>query len=337
MLAVIKAIGILFLEVVVFYILGTLLLQVVLKQVEARISKRIIAGFLLLQIFFQICALPFIYLDTSLTLLTKAWSGVITIIVFVSVILNRKYFLRDLKKIIEYLSGKKFFVVIAGLGILAMCYYVSINGEHNEDAEYYIGLINTTLTMDSMYRFNVYNGYGMESLYLRRALVTFDIHSAVLCKLFSIHPLILTRITRASLNVILTAFATYLVGLKLFRKNETPVAEKKSHVLVTLSFGMMFLFVGNIYTNARFLLTRAYEGKAFAANVLVLFMIYLCLDIITNKQKSDYLILMMGLWASIAISSSAIIVNIIAVVILLGAYIILQLLNKNKVKKNDKC
>ena len=84
-----------------------------------------------------------------------------------------------------------------------------INGEMNDDSTYYIGLINTTLTSGRLYKFNAYTGEQVHSLYLRRALVTFDINTAVACKIYHIHPLVITRITRASLNMIVTAGAVY--------------------------------------------------------------------------------------------------------------------------------
>jgi len=328
--AVVRTILILLIEMAVCYFLGTASNRILLRRKCNRIAERLIIGFLVLQILFQICAIPFIYFDTTLTLLAKAWTVVILVVLLGSVVLVRKELRGDIKGIGNDLKKKKAITVGLCLVIIAMCYYVAINGERNEDSAYYIGLINTTLSMDSMYRFNVYNGYGMESLYLRRVLTTFDIHSAVLCKMFGVHPLILARVGRASLNVILTAAATYLMGTRFFRKDNRDVAERKASLLVIISFVMCFLFAGNIYTSATFLLTRAYEGKAFAANVLVLFTTYICLRHITEDRKNNWLLYLLTLWGSIAVSSSALVVNAMAMGVFMLPYYGIKIIRKNE-------
>ena len=136
-----------------------------------------------------------------------------------------------------------------GMFPFAMCYYVSINGEMNDDSTYYIGLINTTLTSGRLYKFNAYTGEQVHSLYLRRALVTFDINTAVACKIYHIHPLVITRITRASLNMILTAGAVYLIGRNLFRKRRMH-SGRQEHLPVLPWHAISF--DNTIYTSAAF-------------------------------------------------------------------------------------
>lgn len=162
-------------------------------------------------------------------------------------------------------DGKKCFLrhkiwfLLMGIFLLVMCYYVSVNGEINDDSTYYIGLINTTLTSNRLYRFNAYTGEQVKSLYMRRALVTFDINTAVACKIYHIHPLVITRITRASLNVILSAGSVYLLGRTFSWKRKRGILESRSIYLPCN--GMQLSFDNTIYTSAAFLLHRAYEGK----------------------------------------------------------------------------
>ena len=130
-----------------------------------------------------------------------------------------------------------------GCFLFAMCYYVSINGEMNDDSTYYIGLINTTLTSGRLYKFNAYTGEQVHSLYLRRALVTFDINTAVACKIYHIHPLVITRITRASLNMILTAGAVYLIGRNLFSRKRRMHSGRQEHLPVLPWHAISFLII----------------------------------------------------------------------------------------------
>ena len=219
-----------------------------------------------------------------------------------------------------------------GCFLFAMCYYVSINGEMNDDSTYYIGLINTTLTSGRLYKFNAYTGEQVHSLYLRRALVTFDINTAVACKIYHIHPLVITRITRASLNMILTAGAVYLIGRNLFQEEKD--AFLKAGTFTWIALACNFLFDNTIYTSAAFLLHRAYEGKAYAGNMLLLFTIYLCILYIRQRDKWNCIYLILTLWACIAISSSAIMVTGAACGVLLIPVVFEKLIRRIKRDKN---
>ncbi len=335
MFQVVKTFLVLLIELSIFYVMGTVFNQYIMKAEKQAIPQKVIYGFLVIQIFFQIYVFPFIILDGSLKLLARIWSFAIVVLAILCVIKIKDTVIEDYNKIKSYIKQNKGIVALVIIVIFAICYYVSINGEQNDDAVYYIGLISTTLDTDRMYRFNVYTGEGMDSLYLRRALVTFEIHSAALCSIFNIHPLVLARIGRASLNVVLTSMAIYLIGMKLFAKDEK--RENKSCMLIVLTLAMNFLFIGNYYTGARFLLTRAYEGKAFGANVLVLFTTYICMKIISENQQRDFKILILVIWGSTAISTSAVMVNSVVIILLLTSYYMIRLARKVWVRKNDKC
>lgn len=65
--------------------------------------------------------------------------------------------------------------------------------------------------------FSVTSGMEISIIRLRRSFSMFGANSAVLCKLFHIHPLILCRLTRASINMILFAAAVFEIFRWVFR------------------------------------------------------------------------------------------------------------------------
>ena len=71
-----------------------------------------------------------------------------------------------------------------------------------------------------LYGANVYTGELTYTIYGRRALATFEFHSAVLSQWFQIPALVTTRVFRACQNVILTSFAVYLFAKEVFRKSD---------------------------------------------------------------------------------------------------------------------
>lgn len=240
MTAVIKAIGILLLQIIIYYLFGTIF-ELFCRKKHGVVFKEI-SGFLVYQVLFQICALPMIKADQTLARLAVLWGVIVITCCIGTAIFCRERIAEDIAMIIKAFFRHKIWFLLMGCFLFAMCYYVSINGEMNDDSTYYIGLINTTLTSGRLYKFNAYTGEQVHSLYLRRALVTFDINTAVACKIYHIHPLVITRITRASLNMILTAGAVYLIGRNFFRKRRMH-SGRQEHLPVLPWHAISFLII----------------------------------------------------------------------------------------------
>lgn len=331
MITVIKTLGILCLELMIYYILGTGGKQIIAKSAKRNIGLQLIVGFLLYQIIFQICALPFIWQKKSLTELAYFWIAFLAIL-FGLIIL--KYYkviesdiiclLQEMKAIPEIYLGLLIIIVI-------MCWYTSLNGELNDDSLYYIGLVNTTLTTDSIYCYNAYTGMALPSLYARRMFVTFEINAAVLCKIFEVHPIVLMRIFRGCLNVILTNISIYLLGRLAFKGEYN---RKKALAVTGVSMLLYFTMNDTIYTNAEFFLHRTYEGKAYAGNVLVYITIYVCIQFMENRRKQYLVLMLVIVWGALAISSSAVMVCLTAIAILMGAFAIEQCVDRVRKRKN---
>lgn len=320
MLMVIKALAVLGIELVVSYLGGVLCNKCVLKR-DTGLAEDTIIGFFLYQILCQIMTLGCYFTGNSVHVLAYAWIAVGVIVSVISMLVARKKIIPDIKCAKQQFQSCGKWGLGVLLVLLAFSYYVSINGETNADSQYYIGLINTTAATDTLYQYNVYNGYESNSFYIRRALATFECHSAILCQIFDIHALVLARVMRALQNVILTAGAVSLLGRMLFEKSEKRNA--KICGLVILFYMLQPIYACNIYTNANFLLHRAYEGKAFTANVILLFVSYLTIRFIGSWKMRDLVAICLVWWGSIAISSSALIlVPVLGILIIAPAFVI---------------
>jgi ABC-type iron transport system FetAB permease component len=106
----------------------------------------------------------------------------------------------------------------------------------------------------------------------------------------------------------------------------------RSCYLVDLYLVFQLIYAGTYSSSASFLLFRAYEGKALAANFLVLFTMYLCAEFIRNRERKYILLLFLALWSAAAISSSAIVVIAAEVMIFLAAYAIKELVGRCRAK-----
>lgn len=300
---VIKALLVLIIELTVCYLLGLFINKCMIKR-KTNVIDSTLAGFFLYQIICQMMTLVCYYTTGVVHYLSIAWAVLVVFLSVMSVIFCKKAVLEDIRCIRRVCMREKLAVSLLILLVAVFGYYAAINGETNADSQYYIGLVNTTASTDTLYKYNPYNGFESDAFFLRRALTSFEIHSAVLCRLFDIHALVLTRITRAVQNVILTSGAVYLWGMSLY-KREKAGKHKKACVLVGVYLVLQMVFACNYYTSANFFLTRAYEGKAFTANVVLLYVIFVSRQFAREKNIKNLAVILLVLWGSAALSSSA--------------------------------
>ena len=306
MVQICGALCLLIVELLIEYFGGAMLTKILLKK-EGNAGMNLLTGFVAYQVLFQIFALGIVCTTKVLHHLSILWIVSLSILVPLSIWYGRNIFSRQIYEIISFIKKNKGICVVGFVVVLVFLYFICINGEINEDSSYYIGLIATSVQTDTLFQYNAYTGMEMESFYLRRALSTFEIHSAVLCQVLKFHPLILARIFRASQNVLLTSVAVMMCGKTVFWKDQKDGMKKA--VLTVMVFWILQLpFAHTIYTPARFLLYRAYEAKAFAANVVVLFGGYLCVKVLQERNIGYIILLGIYLWGSIAMSTSAAIV-----------------------------
>ena len=179
-----KALLLLIVEIITEYLIGTMLVKLVLKK-EGTPGMNLLLGFLADQVLFQVLCLTIAQVTGILHQLTILWSGIRLLILFFSIIICKEIIKKHWNVYQAVIKKNKWLVTAAFFVMLAFCWYVSINGERNDDADYYIALMTTTLDTDTLFRYNAYTGMVLESVYLRRALVTFEIQGAVLSQLGS--------------------------------------------------------------------------------------------------------------------------------------------------------
>ena len=122
----------------------------------------------------------------------------------------------------------------------------------------------------------------------------------------------------------MTALTIALIGTTVFCDEKTV---EKSAILVCVSMALYFIADSTMYSNATFFLTRTYEGKAYAGNALIYFMIYLCICLMQTKKKTYLLLIGLLIWGCSAISSTAAMVSIAGAGTMLLAYLISRTFN----------
>lgn len=295
--------GIILFYLIFSYMLGDLFLHMVSSQ-EQSFSYRILLGFFCYFLLFQFLAIPLKLTLQPLSLLTKIWCFVLLAVIVLLFILRRKSFTDKKIYLRELLAKHHWILFLLVFIILIQLVLINYNGETYAlwDQSYYIGDVSASVYTNSISQYDPYTGALLKKLNAEYLLETYQNHSAVLCQLLKIPPLMETRTAEASLMVILANLIYYQLGLQLFGKNH----RKKSVFFVFFLFWLN-LFSFNLFTSAEFLFFRAFEGKTILACIILPMVFLLFLKIAGNHlERSHWLELFLVIFASFGLNMSAI-------------------------------
>lgn len=284
------------------YMLGDLFLGFTHSQ-EISCSYRIILGFFLYFLLFQLTALPLKFTLQPLSLLAGLWCCLLAAVTFLFFFRNRKIFREKRNRRNQILSDNKWvFLFLICLVLVQIC-LINYNGETYAlwDQSYYIGDVSSSVYTDTISQYSPYTGHLLDKLDAEYLLETYQNHSGVICILTGLAPLIETRTVETTLMVIMANLIYYQLGLQLF-----PGFRKKSALLVFCLFWLN-LFSFNLYTSAEFLFFRAFEGKTVLACIIMPAVFLLFLKIARDcRNNHHWLDLFLIVSASFGLNMSAI-------------------------------
>lgn len=197
----------------------------------------------------------------------------------------------------------KLFLIPCLLLTAIVTYYICINGQIDIDSRTYIGEVTSMVETGRLAGISVTTGQEIAVIYLRRSFSMFGANSAVLCKLFQIHPLVFCRTTRAAINIFLFTDVVFELFRWIFRYRKTSVEHALLCTMMTL--GLLFAFSNTIYTEARFLLYRAYEGKAYCAATLLMATVFISIRLCESMDGHYFILLFLDMLTGMSISASA--------------------------------
>lgn len=193
------------------------------------------------------------------------------------------------------------FVLLVGFQLYMSFTRASFDGD---DSYYNVqGLIAQQI--DTLYRINPNTGISAP-LDARHALALFPIWEAFVGKMSGIHMTIVAHSIVPFVLLPLTYLVYYKIGQRLFR-------EKRDRLPVFMVLMALFQMFGNvsIYTNETFLLTRTWQGKSVAGNLILpaVFWIFFCLfgkekEEREKREQTGYWLLLAVLNLAAGVSSS---------------------------------
>lgn len=303
MLNIIKCILALFIELNIYQCLGYAMGRLPCIPEARTFLQKSIYGFLGYHVLFWCLAFPCTLLNRSLNLLTILW------LILICALLLAIWFFYHSELLTMYRNAlaaawryKLYFIPCLIIGMLVI-YYVCVNGQSDTDARTYIGEVTSMVDTGRLAGISVTSGMEIDVIRLRRSFAMFGANSAVLCRIFRVHPLVLCRTTRAAINVLFFAGAALELFRWVFRRQKNVM--EQTLICTILTLGALFAFTNTIYTESRFLLYRAYEGKAYCASTLVLVTILIAIRLYDSGDKRFFVVLFLDMLAGMSISASA--------------------------------
>ncbi len=193
---------------------------------------------------------------------------------------------------------ERILLVLFLLLVLFQMYMAFTRASFDGDDAYYGVQAVIAQQVDTLYRVNPYTGRSAP-LDVRHALALFPIWEACVGSVSGIHATVICHSVIPLVLIPLTYLIYYQIGRALFRKKK----ELLPMFMVLIALWQVF---GNIslYTTETFFLTRTWQGKSFAGNVVIPAVIWIFLLLYESSREAGLWILLAALNLAGGASSS---------------------------------
>jgi hypothetical protein len=279
-----------------------------------------IFGWMKMFAWFQVLAIPFIFLRFRLTTLVIVWAvGVILLLIY--------YLTRNYKGYIKILKEKlkiprpRYLEVLAVLLIVFQLVAVTYLTHEDADDAFFIGQAVTDFHTDTMLIYVGDTGSEWGNFPPRYVFSPFPTFLAAMSRLIMIHPLTLARVFFQIIFIVMSYMVYYLLAHKVF-------GEDRNKVALTMCFISLLNMWGNIsvFTSSSFLLFRLHQGKALLANLILPFLIYLVVSYYKEKKFNQKELLLVTI-SSTLVSG----MGVFLAPLLLGLYALVRFVRERKV------
>lgn len=275
-----------------FFLLGSSLLRFLKMKFSAALA--LVTGGLSYYIFFNLVALPMKLLFCPLSLLTRAWCGLVIVGMMILIVFGRKALGANLQEMKEQIEKTPGFYLCLFLLFLVQYIYIGCITPTTAgvtDDRYYIGDVMTSLYTNTIQQYDYLSGGltggKLEYLDTYYLLQMYPIHMAVVSQVTGLHPLIENKWVLTGIWLLLIDGVYLLWGEFLFRENKKKILSFL--LIVTWCAYAMRLVTESL---GQHLIYRMAEGKNVLANFIVPFLFYLFARIVKNggNRKNWFLV-----------------------------------------------
>lgn len=289
----------LFLQLAVFFSMGSLLMKALKMKENA--SFALIMGYFLYFSVFEIIVVPMIILWVPLRSFSIGWGIFLAAVAVSAVMLLWKQWKGQLTGMPAVFQKHSWMLLLAAAVILLQCIIVVLNQDVAMDAAYYVGTVSTSVYTGTMERYNPYTGALLRYFNKRYVFSGYPMHNAVWCELLGLHPVVQTKVIMPVINVLTANLIVYQLGKILFDDHR-----KKADLMVCFVC-VLQLFSDTTFSTGRFFFTRSYEGKALLANIAIPAVLYCCIRFWKREEEKLWILLFLASLSAVTFSGSSII------------------------------
>ncbi|MGN0361298.1 MAG: DUF6077 domain-containing protein [Bilifractor sp.] len=206
--------------IITWYIWGVLY-NAVFRRKDADFIRTFLGGMFLYEIAFSIFVIPLKLKMISLTTIAIAWGCIWAGSLVCICVFFRKNCKAPVLSLKSYISDNRLFVILISVFVFVEIVFSAIYGRwssSNNPAEY-VAYVTTAVFTDQLGTTDPWTGMIRQSFEPRLLTQTFLDHSAVVAKIFHVHPLVEIRHVVPAMFYITGAMAVFLLAQAVFRKS----------------------------------------------------------------------------------------------------------------------
>ena len=262
-------------------------------------------GFFVYYAVFQIFALPLKIKLARLSTLSVLWIVAVVSITLITLVFSRKDLILKLKDFKNNIVNNKLAIFFIIAIIVVQLLIIESNWAPGSpwDASFYIGEITSSIETNTIEQYDAYKGSILYQLNPSYLIENYEMHSAVICQITGMHPLI-------EVKTVMTAVIILLFNGIVFKT--VNVLFKDSYYKTAIA--MLFIMVINlcnvsVYSGSSFYFNRTYEGKTILACIILSMVFCLLVTFVMGeKQKEIWPSLFIVNFAAFCLNASAVFV-----------------------------
>lgn len=259
------------------------------KKENTNLILAFIIGYLVEFAVCQLIAVPYIYMNKSLSELIIILSIILGGISILSILVNLKNVKNIVTSTLKYIKEMPKLLTILIVVLIGIQVYSFVGYMHGDDDDaFYVGTATVAVQTDSLFKYSATTGVeDLENQLSRYRLGPFPIFLAVISKIIDMHPAIVSHVILPIVLVPLVYMIYGLIGNELFKKN------KKQIYYFLLIMNIINIW-GNysVRTSFSFFLLRIWQGKAILANVILPMTLLMFIKLEENDYSFKYCLLL---------------------------------------------
>lgn len=295
---IIKAVLAVIFNLIIYFAFGSMM--VCRNDTRKSVVLSLGTGFFAYYSLFFLVVLPLMFTYRTLSLLTVIWGIFAGTVVLLALVFKREIMTAQISSLFATVRRNPGLSAIIAAVILIQVIVIVRSYDFTLDAAYYVANVTTSLDTNMINIYDPFTGAWQDHFELRYVFATYSINDAVLCRIFGLPALVVTKTVMASTVSILANVVCLGLAAELFKDNM-----KKICIMMCVIMWVNFTFI-TVYTASNFLITRTYEGKAVLGNITTVLIFLLFIILVSgDKPKLYWLMLFWVSMGSSTITSSA--------------------------------